>query len=116
MCQVRNVHYISATCSNNDTDCNGLSFYMQNISKFLTPHTELHFNSGMYYLDEPLIFNNALDFSFTGENNVYIECHNASIVIRNSMSIGISNIKLVVCGIIIILLLKLCFMKIFMLL
>jgi len=87
---------------NNDTYT--LQHYLNNIKKYFTSHTQLHFPPGQYYLNADLIMQHVSNLSLIGNRtneviNSVIKCTSpAGIVAVGSSNIVIANIVMKECG------------------
>ena len=81
-----------------------LQHYLNNISKYFTSHTRLHFLPGQYYLNTDLIIQHVSNLSLIGNRtneviNSVIKCTSpAGIVVVGSSNIVIANIVMNECG------------------
>ena len=88
--------------TNNDTYT--LQHYLNNINKYFTSHTQLHFLPGQYYLNTDLIIQHVSNLSLIGNRtneviNSVIKCTSpAGIVVVGSSNIVIANIEMNECG------------------
>jgi len=87
--------------TNNDTYT--LQHYLNNINKYFTSHTQLHFLPGQYYLNTDLIIQHVSNLSLIGNRtneviNSVIKCTSpAGIVVIGSSNIVIANIVMKEC-------------------
>ena len=88
--------------TNNDTYT--LQHYLNNINKYFTSHTQLHFLPGQHYLNTDLIIQHVSNLSLIGNRtneviNSVIKCTSpAGIVVVGSSNIVIANIEMEECG------------------
>ena len=81
-----------------------LQHYLNNINKYFTSNSQLHFLPGQYYLNNDLIIQNVSNFSLIGNRtneviNTVINCTSpAGIVVVGSSNIVIANIVMNECG------------------
>ena len=81
-----------------------LQHYLNNVNKYFTSHTQLHFLPGQYYLDTDLIIQHVSNLSLIGNRtneviNSVIKCTSpAGIVVVGSSNIVIANIVMNECG------------------
>ena len=80
-----------------------LQHYLNNINKYFTSHTQLHFLPGQYYLNTDLIIQHVSNLSLIGNRtneviNSVIKCTSpAGIVVVGSSNIVIANIVMNEC-------------------
>ena len=87
------------TSSNWTRSCSNLSFFLQNVKQFVTNETEINFMPGDHHLSSLLPVNSVTNFSMIGEANTTIWCHDTYLVITNSTSVEIRNMRFINCGI-----------------
>ena len=81
-----------------------LQHYLNNINKYFTSHTQLHFLPGQYYLNTDLIIQNVSNLSLIGNRtneviNSVIKCTSpAGIVVVGSSNIVVANIVMNECS------------------
>ena len=81
-----------------------LQHYLNNINKYFTSHTQLHFLPGQYYLNTDLIIQNVSNLSLIGNRtneviNSVIKCTlPAGIAVVSSSNIVIANLVMKDCG------------------
>ena len=81
-----------------------LQHYLNNVNKYFTSHTQLHFLPGQYYLNTDLIIQHVSNLSLIGNRtneviNSVIKCTSpAGIVVVGSSNIAIANIVMNECG------------------
>ena len=81
-----------------------LQHYLNNINKYFTSHTQLHFLPGQYYLNTDLIIQHVSNLSLIGNRtneviNSVIKCTSpAGIVVVGSNNIVIANFEMKECG------------------
>ena len=81
-----------------------LQHYLNNIKKYFTSHTQLHFLPGQYYLNTDLIIQHVSNLSLIGSRtneviNSVIKCTSpAGIVVVGSSNIVIANMEMKECG------------------
>ena len=81
-----------------------LQHYLNNVNKYFTSHTQLHFLPGQYYLNTDLIIQHVSNLSLIGNRtneviNSVIKCTSpAGIVVVGSSNIVIANIVMKECG------------------
>ena len=87
-----------------DNNTYTLQHYLNNINKYFTSHTQLHFLPGQYYLNTDLIIQHVSNLSLIGNRtneviNSVIKCTSpAGIVVVGSSNIVIANIVMDKCG------------------
>ena len=96
--QAEKLYCVMPTIANSDGSCSKLAFYMQNVGLHFTSNTEMNFMTGEHHLNSLLSVSNVTKLSLTGELNVTIRCHNTYILIANSASVEIKNIRFINCG------------------
>ena len=87
-----------------DNNTYTLQHYLNNVNKYFTSHTQLHFLPGQYYLNTDLIIQHVSNLSLIGNRtneviNSVIKCTSpAGIVVVGSSNIVIENIVMNECG------------------
>ena len=77
-----------------------LQHYLNNTSRYLVSHNQLHFLAGQYYINSDLVFKDVYNFTLTGNaiNQSIIICtSSAGILVINANSFTMQNIGLIDC-------------------
>ena len=96
--QARKLYCVVPTTANINGSCYKLDFCVQNVKQYFTSNTEIKLMAGEHHLISLLSVNNVTNLSIIGETNATIWCHTAYILIANSASVEIRNIKFINCG------------------
>ena len=89
------LHYVIPDNSTTNSSYHTLQYYLNHT---VTSHTQLHLLQGHHYLYGNLIIHNVTNISFTGADNVIIECRGTGIMISNVIQFTMEYISLLYCN------------------
>ena len=98
------VYYVTpdddSCCSNSSScdQCYNLQYYLLNVSKYFTNHTQLYFLPGLHYLPTDLVIRNVNNISLIGKHTT-IQCTGVyHITLSNIYSLTIRDLVVTKCG------------------
>ena len=102
------VYYVTpdddSCCSNSSScdQCYNLQYYLLNVSKYFTAHTQLYFLPGLHYLPTDLVIRNVSNISLIGTSNgkhTTIRCTGVyHIILSNIYNLTIRDLVITKCG------------------
>ena len=99
---VSTVHHVMPDKVNETTEtanmAHTLQYYLSNVDKVVTSHSQLSFQPGEYYLNTDLVISNVHNFTLRGNDSTLNCTGYASVVVVNVTNFTVENISLMNCG------------------